>query len=124
MSVAATIDHDSQQCAVVRTTFDRLGDKWSLLVVAILSTGSHRFTELLHSVDGISQRMLTLTLRKLERDGLVERTAYAEVPPRVEYALSALGETLMGPVVALADWAVEHQGEVVASQRAFDRVTR
>jgi DNA-binding HxlR family transcriptional regulator len=120
MSVTMTIDHDSQQCAVVRETFDRLGDKWSLLVVAILSTGPHRFTALLHSVDGISQRMLTLTLRKLERHGLVVRSVFAEVPPRVEYALSPLGETLIGPVVALADWAVEHQDDLVASRRAYD----
>ena len=120
MSVTTTIDHDSQQCAVVRETFDRLGDKWSLLVVAILSTGPHRFTALLHSVDGISQRMLTLTLRKLERDGLVERAVFAEVPPRVEYRLSPLGETLIGPVVALADWAVEHRDDLVASRRSFD----
>lgn len=120
MSLVADIDHDSGQCAIVRDTFDRLGDKWSLLVVAILSTGPHRFTTLKQAVNGISQRMLTLTLRKLERDGLIERTVFAEVPPRVEYNLSPLGRTLIGPVSALADWAVQHDEDVAASRRVFD----
>jgi DNA-binding HxlR family transcriptional regulator len=121
MAVAPLIEHDSERCRVIRETFDRLGDKWSLLLVSILSHGPQRFTTLKYAAEGISQRMLTLTLRKLERDGLVERTVYAEVPPRVEYALSPLGQTLVGPTLALADWAVEHSEEITALQRTFDR---
>ena len=121
MAVAPLIEHDSERCRVIRETFDRLGDKWSLLLVSILSQGPQRFTTLKYAAEGISQRMLTLTLRKLERDGLVERTVYAEVPPRVEYALSPLGQTLVGPTLALADWAVEHSEEITALQRTFDR---
>ena len=121
MAVAPLIEHDSERCRVIRETFDRLGDKWSLLLVSILSHGPQRFTTLKYAAEGISQRMLTLTLRKLERDGLVDRTVYAEVPPRVEYALSPLGQTLVGPTLALADWAVEHSEEITALQRTFDR---
>jgi DNA-binding HxlR family transcriptional regulator len=121
MAVAPLVEHDSERCRVIRETFDRLGDKWSLLIVSILSQGPQRFTTLKYAAEGISQRMLTLTLRKLERDGLVERTVYAEVPPRVEYALSPLGQTLVGPTVALANWAVEHSDEIAVRQRTFDR---
>lgn len=120
MAVAPLIEHDSERCRVIRETFDRLGDKWSLLIVSILSQGPQRFTTLKYAAEGISQRMLTLTLRKLERDGLVVRTVYAEVPPRVEYALSPLGETLVGPATALADWAVEHSDAITGNQRLFD----
>jgi DNA-binding HxlR family transcriptional regulator len=120
MTVAPLVEHDSERCRVIRETFDRLGDKWTLLIVSILSQGPQRFTTLKYAAEGISQRMLTLTLRKLERDGLVERTVYAEVPPRVEYALSALGQTLVGPATALADWAIEHSESISAHQRRFD----
>ena len=121
MAVAAPVDHDLDQCRVIRETFDRLGDKWSLLIVNILRHGPQRFTALKFAAEGISQRMLTLTLRKLERDGLVQRTVFAEVPPRVEYELSALGWTLVGPVTGLAEWAVEHHEVIADHQRTFDR---
>jgi len=111
---------DTDECRVVRETFDRLGDKWSLLVVVILRDGPLRFTALRAAIDGISQRMLTLTLRSLERDGLVLRTVYPEVPPRVEYQLTELGGTLIGPVTALAEWAVTNHAEVAQSQRRYD----
>ena len=111
---------NSEHCRVVRETFDRLGDKWSLLVIVILRYGPQRFTGLKYGVVGISQRMLTLTLRKLERDGLVQRTAFAEVPPRVEYQLTPLGQTLIAPVMALADWAVGNHDAVTSNQRRFD----
>lgn len=114
------IPHDAEQCRVVRETFDRLGDKWTLLIVRILSEGPQRFTSLKYAAEGISQRMLTLTLRKLERDGIVERTVYAEVPPRVEYELTRLGTTLVDPILALSTWAIEHGDDIVASRRAFD----
>lgn len=124
MTVATKFQRDTERCRVIRETFDRLGDKWTLLIVTILSYGPQRFTTLKVSAEGISQRMLTLTLRKLERDGLVERTVFPEVPPRVEYALSPLGKTLVGPTSALADWAIAHDREVIACQEAFDRRRR
>ena len=113
-------EHDSQRCQVIRETFDRLGDKWSLLIVSILSGGPQRFTALRVAAEGISQRMLTLTLRKLQRDGLVDRTVFAEVPPRVEYSLTQLGHSLVPPVMALADWALTNHGDIVVHQRRFD----
>ncbi|MDI1462645.1 helix-turn-helix domain-containing protein [Catellatospora sp. KI3] len=104
----------------VRGILDRIGDKWTLLVVATLHGRRMRFTELLQRVPGISQRMLTLTLRHLERDGLVGRTVFAEVPPRVEYELTPTGRTLVGPAVALAEWAVEHNPDIERSHQAYD----
>lgn len=104
----------------IRRIIDRIGDKWTLLVVATLHGERMRFTELLQRVPGVSQRMLTLTLRHLERDGLVERTVHAEVPPRVEYELTAMGRTLIGPAVTLAEWAVEHDPEIERSQGEYD----
>lgn len=111
---------DSEHCRVVRETFDRVGDKWSLLVIVILSYGPQRFNGLKYGVVGISQRMLTLTLRKLERDGVVQRTAFAEIPPRVEYQLTPLGQTLIAPVMALAEWAVGNHDTVTTNQRRYD----
>ena len=111
---------DPDECRIVRETFDRVGDKWSLLVIAILSRGPRRFTALREVTAGISQRMLTVTLRSLERDGLVDRTVFPEIPPRVEYALTPLGESLTGPVTALADWAVTSHDRIRASQDAYD----
>jgi DNA-binding HxlR family transcriptional regulator len=104
----------------IRGILDRVGDKWSLLVVATLHGERLRFTELQQRIPGISQRMLTLTLRHLERDGLVERTVFAEVPPRVEYALTTMGRTLIEPAVALAKWAIEHNPDIEVSQQAYD----
>ncbi len=103
-----------------REVLARIGDKWSLLVIGILGQRTLRFTELMKAVPGISQRMLTLTLRQLERDGLVVREVHAQVPPRVDYRMSALGRTLTEPVTALAQWASEHEDEVRASREAFD----
>ncbi|MFF7333063.1 winged helix-turn-helix transcriptional regulator [Streptomyces sp. NPDC090306] len=108
----------------VRPVLDRICDKWTLLVVATLDEGRLRFTELHRSVPGISQRMLTLTLRNLEKDGLVSRTAHAEVPPRVEYALTDLGRSLLPPALALAEWAAEHGERIRQSRTAYaDRST-
>ena len=113
---------ESGRGVVVRDALDRIGDKWTLLVVGMLEDEPMRFTTLRHSVPGISQRMLTLTLRHLERDGLVSRTAYAEVPPRVEYALTPLGRRLLPPVVALAKWALDNASEIRDNRDAFDEV--
>jgi len=94
--------------------------KWTLLIVATLDQGTLRFTDLHEQITGISQRMLTLTLRNLERDGLVARTVYAEVPPRVEYALTPTGKSLIPPALALAGWALEHVPQIEASRAAYE----
>jgi DNA-binding HxlR family transcriptional regulator len=104
----------------IRGILDRIGDKWTLLVVATLHGERMRFTALHRRIPGISQRMLTLTLRHLERDGLVGRTVFAEVPPRVEYELTAVGRTLIEPAVTLAEWAVEHNPDIERSHKAYD----
>jgi DNA-binding HxlR family transcriptional regulator len=105
----------------VREVLDRVGDKWSVLIIVLLGQGTHRFNELHRTIDGISQRMLTLTVRNLERDGLVKRTVYATVPPRVDYELTELGETLLVPLAALSDWANAHRGDIVAARDRHDR---
>lgn len=94
----------------------RIGDKWTVLVVVLLGRRRYRFNELHRSVEGISQRMLTRTLRALEQDGLVEREVHPTVPPSVEYGLTPLGETLLYPLSALADWAVAHHNEIALSR--------
>jgi DNA-binding HxlR family transcriptional regulator len=104
----------------VREILDRVGDKWSLLIIGMLAERPMRFGELLRNVDGISQRMLTLTVRHLERDGLVTRTAYAEVPPRVEYALTDLGRTLLEPALALSAWVSANHLVIAENRVAFD----
>lgn len=104
----------------VRKLLDRVGDKWSLLVMVLLDGGTLRFTELRRRIEGISQRMLTLTLRQLERDGLVERTVHALVPPRVDYNLTPLGRTLLAPIHGLVEWTIDHQEEVAQARLAYD----
>ena len=111
---------DTTSCQAIRETFSWVGDKWTLLVVRSLIDGPLRFGELKVSVEGISQRMLTLTLRRLERDGLVSRTVYPEIPPHVEYELTELGRTLIEPVAALSIWAVEQYPRLHANRLAFD----
>jgi len=105
----------------VRDVLARVADKWSMLIIATLDGGALRFSEVQRRVPGISQRMLTLTLRHLERDGLVTRTVHAEVPPRVEYELTRTGSALIGPAHALADWAIGHHAEILRSREAYDR---
>ncbi len=107
------------QCPV-REVLDRVGDKWSVLIVALLRDEPRRFSALRRSIEGISQRMLTLTLRGLERDGLVTRTAYPTIPPRVEYALTETGRTLLDPIMALAAWADAHRATIHAARIAYD----
>ena len=104
----------------IRDVLDRIGDKWSLLVIGTLRRERLRFTELQRHIPGISQRMLTLTLRQLERDGLITRTVHAEVPPRVEYELTPLGGTLIQLAMALADWAIEYHPRIEDSRAAYD----
>jgi DNA-binding HxlR family transcriptional regulator len=104
----------------IRGILDRIGDKWTLLVVATLHGERMRFGELQQRIPGVSQRMLTRTLRHLERDGLVRRTVFAEVPPRVEYDLTPTGQTLVAPAVTLAEWAIEHNPQIERSQQTYD----
>lgn len=110
----------SETCNAMADILNRIGDKWSVMIVGYLKGKTMRFNELRHAIGGISQRMLTLTLRNLERDGLVTRTVYPEIPPRVEYQLTSLGRTLTEPLDALWNWAAEHQGEVNDARVAYD----
>lgn len=110
-------------CMAMTDILNRIGDKWSVVVVGMLARhGVMRFNELKRTINGVSQRMLTLTLRNLERDGLVTRTIYPEIPPRVEYTLTELGRTLKGPIDSLWSWA-EENGKAVGDARAtYDAV--
>src|SRR5437762_5108229 len=107
-------------CTTIRAVLARVGDKWSVFVITLLGERTMRFTELQRSIEGISQRMLTLTLRQLERDGLVDREVYPVVPPRVEYSLTLLGKTLIEPLVALAGWADSHRTDIEAAHADYD----
>ncbi|MCC3777618.1 helix-turn-helix domain-containing protein [Streptomyces sp. UNOB3_S3] len=111
---------DAREGCEVRQILDRVADKWSLLVIALLDRRSLRFSELRREIDGISQRMLTVTLRQLERDGLVLRTVHPVVPPRVDYELTPLGVTLHDTIRALVIWTEEHQTEVAAARASYD----
>tara|TARA_R110002020_G_scaffold25127_15_gene81820 strand:+ start:1527 stop:1910 length:384 start_codon:yes stop_codon:yes gene_type:complete len=112
--------HVAGRCERVAPVLARIGDKWAVLVVILLADGPVRFNELKRRIDVISQRMLTFTLRALERDGLVTRTVYASVPPKVEYALTPLGVSLLDPISHLSRWAVDHADEMEAAREAFD----
>lgn len=111
---------DEADGRAIRDVLSRIGDKWSLLVIVTLKGGHLRFTELQRHIPGISQRMLTLTLRQLERDGLVSRAVFAEVPPRVEYTLTPMGSTLIEPAIVLENWAVTHHPNIESSRAAYD----
>ena len=116
--------HLSQDCRAVSHVLARVGDKWSVLIVRLLGDGPQRFNAIKRMVGGISQRMLSLTLRSLERDGLVTRTVTPTVPPRVDYALTDLGRSLWVPVEALAGWAHRHHGEIEDRSGAIRRALR
>jgi DNA-binding HxlR family transcriptional regulator len=103
-----------------RRILDRIGDRWTVLIVGALHDGDVRFSELRRRIEGISQKMLTQTLRGLERDGLVRRTVHPEVPVRVEYSLTEAGRTLREPLRALEEWSIAHLGDVSVSQDAYD----
>lgn len=114
-----TSDNTPAQCRH-REILDLVADKWSLYVVAYLGAGPRRFTELKRGIDGISQRMLTVTLRGLERDGIVERTVYNVMPPHVAYALTPMGSTLLQATAPLIDWAMQHLPVIDAARVAYD----
>jgi DNA-binding HxlR family transcriptional regulator len=112
------VDHSA--CTSVTDVLARIGDKWTVMVIGTLSGGPLRYNEIQRRVDGISQRMLTLTLKGLEQDGLVNRTMYPTIPPRVDYELTALGHSLIAPLRVLFDWASAHRGEIVSARNAFE----
>jgi DNA-binding HxlR family transcriptional regulator len=116
--------HLPADCRAVSDVLARVGDKWSVLVVTRLGGGPLRFNELRRSIGGISQRMLTLTLRGLERDGLITRSFFPTVPPRVEYGLTALGRDLLQPVSALGDWALRNQAKIARARDQFDSTAK
>ena len=116
-------DNDERRpsdCTAVNDILSTIGDKWTVLIVVTLSKGPMRFNEIRRAVDGISQRMLTLTLRGLERDGFATRTVFPTVPPRVDYTLTELGKTLIVPLEQIAKWAIAHRDEVADARANFD----
>ena len=113
---------DDEALAALQSAVGVLAAKWSVVVLARLAHGTHRFNELLRQIDGVSRRMLSATLRQLERDGLVQRRVYARVPARVEYALSPAGEHLLVALVPLAGWGLAHQDELLDAREHFDRL--
>ena len=121
---AGTVEECSQwdyrEDCEVRQILDRIADKWSLLVIELLERRTLRFSELRRSIDGISQRMLTVTLRQLERDGIVQRTVFPVVPPRVDYALTPMGVTLYETIQSLVAWTERNQGEIAAARALYD----
>ena len=119
-NVTEPLDSVTSDCEVINSILSRIGDKWTLLVVILLGKGPRRFNELKRMIGGISQRMLTLTLRGLERDGFVSRTMFATIPPRVEYELTDLGHSLRPAVESLGAWAFSHQADIEAARKRFE----
>ena len=112
-------DAFAKECAS-RVVLDRIGDRWTVLLVVALSGGALRFSQLRTKIEGITPKVLTQTLRAMERDGLLTRTVFAQVPPRVDYALTDLGVSLGGPIAVLTDWAEAHVGRIVAARDDFE----
>jgi DNA-binding HxlR family transcriptional regulator len=112
--------HVPGACLAVREVLNRVGDKWSVQVVSLLGDGTKRFSELRRMIEGISQRMLTLTLKGLERDGLIIRTMYPTIPPRVEYELTKLGRSLLTPITGLAGWAAQNRERIQTAREKYD----
>ena len=113
-------DPTNPVCRTISTLLSRIGDKWTVLVVQTLGEGPRRFNELRREIPSVSQRMLTLTLRNLERDGLVNRTVTPTIPPRVDYELTELGQSLQKPICGLATWAMDNVGSIHKAQARFD----
>jgi DNA-binding HxlR family transcriptional regulator len=113
-------DPTNPVCRTISSLLARIGDKWTVLVVSTLANGSKRFNELRREIPSVSQRMLTLTLRNLERDGLVSRTVTPTIPPRVDYELTELGHSLVSPLHAIEVWALEHVSDIHEAQARFD----
>ncbi|QCJ00929.1 winged helix-turn-helix transcriptional regulator [Agrobacterium larrymoorei] len=113
-------DQQHAKCRVLGQILDRVGDKWTIMAVGALSDGPMRFNAIMRRIDGVSHRMLTLTLRGLERDGMVRRTAYATIPPKVEYELTPLGRSLTEPLATLLEWGEKHSKDIEIARKAFD----
>ena len=113
-------DPTNPVCQTIAGLLQRIGDKWSVLVVETLGSGSKRFNELRREIPAVSQRMLTLTLRNLERDGLVNRTVTPSIPPRVDYELTDLGKSLLGPICGLVSWSMDNVGAIHEAQARYD----
>lgn len=114
-------DEETQsECKALAQVLDRIGDKWTVMVVGVLSVGPQRFNTILRTIGGVSHRMLTLTLRGLERDGLVTRTIYPTIPPKVEYELTELGCSLIAPLRVLSSWGVKNRPAIEAARARFD----
>ena len=111
---------DTGACLKVTQVLSRIGDKWTVLIIILLGERGYRFNELKRGIDGISQRMLTLTLRNMERDGLVTRVVTPSIPPRVDYELTIIGRSLAGPVKILGDWAFENLRSIAVAQAQYD----
>lgn len=116
--------HESVECRAVNDVLSRVGDKWSVLIISMLGPERRRFNELKRMVAGISQRMLTLSLRGLERDGIVKRTVTPSTPPRVDYELTPLGRSLLGTVNALSQWAIDNRAEIEKARKIYDAQER
>lgn len=112
-------DHDHARCRALGAVLDRIADKWTIMAVGALSNGPMRFNAMVRLIGGVSQRMLTLTLRNLEKDGLVTRTVFPTIPPRVDYELTPLGRTLIDPLNVLSEWAQTHLPEMEDARRAY-----
>lgn len=113
--------HETNDCRAVSEVLSRIGDKWTVLVITYLGSGAKRFSQIRYAVGGISQKMLTVTLRALERDGFVTRTVFPTIPPRVDYELTDLGRELLVPVQALGNWAIANQARMHRARRDYDR---
>ncbi len=121
MEVTVSLPVTCDELCPVRDILAWVGDKWSTLVISNLACGPMRFNALRRKIDGISQRMLTETLKKLEWNGVVSRTVYPTIPPKVEYALTPLGETLVAPVQTLVNWALEHRSEIQSARQNYEK---
>ncbi|MEZ5211342.1 MULTISPECIES: winged helix-turn-helix transcriptional regulator [unclassified Gordonia (in: high G+C Gram-positive bacteria)] len=121
MTGAPTAPNPYDRNCPTRDILDRIGDRWTVLIIGTLSDGPRRFSQIAHRIDGISQKMLTQTLRGLERDGLLTRTQYPEIPPRVEYELTPLGHSLRAPLHELELWANTHIGEILDAREQAAR---
>lgn len=120
-NIAVTSQVSEDEPCRIREVLDRVGDKWSVQVLRRLTGGPHRFADLQRTIEGISKRMLALTLRRLERDGLVTRTVYPTVPPKVEYAVTPIAAELKQPLEFLAEWADRHRIAITKARKEFDR---
>jgi DNA-binding HxlR family transcriptional regulator len=120
VEAAAPDEGDHAKCRTLAQVLDRIGDKWTIMVVGALSDGPMRFNAIMRKISGVSHRMLTLTLRGLERDGLVRRTAFPTIPPKVEYELTALGHSLTEPLATLLQWGERHSAEIEKARSTYE----